>query len=357
MIGKAMFAMSACLASFFFSPASMASSAEPVDLSLYDEVPLLQGAIYETGYLPEGTFVSVNFALEASQDVQVGMDATADLTWPQALTLAWQGVPGSGWLVSRGELAAVTYLKLDLLGYEGEWQVDSRQLEVTSELGFDPLLLDGADPDAVYLDSYGEGTQMFQVQYVPFSGVTIALNVDLSIFLETTLAGAYVEHDNGTFMESEGQTVLMDVPGDGLLQVQSEYVADWDSRMDLLITPTIQVCIDIIGCYDVASFDIPIEMDSAAFLDPFEPVEYSFSLPVIETPELSHDFGALEWAWLKPGMSLSQTWGPPSSRALPEYLDPPISMSIPTRSWRIRTAMMASWSPLHPRRWGVLWAR
>lgn len=288
--------MSPSLLLLALAPGAFAYEAEPADLLLQDLVPVMTGAAYETGYIPSGSPVMLNISLQTNQEAQVTMGGVAEVTWPEALSLTWTGIPGAGKLATFAELALVTSVKIDLWGYVGEWEVDRRSLEVFAETPFDPLLLPGSVPPSVSVDTTGAALEAFEVAYEPFSGLSIGLTVDLATALATTLAGIRVEHDNGSITSAEGEVVLVEPPPDGILEITSTYVGAWTSSMDLVVRPAVVVCVDIIGCYELASFDIPIDMAdvSSPQTDPFEPVTTVFELPYLEPPEATWDFGEVE---------------------------------------------------------------
>lgn len=276
-------------------PASASAfEAEPQELLIYDQVPLLEGAVYETGYLPSGSAVSINIALQANQLADVEMGVVAGLSWPEVVTLAWEGIPGTGFLSVFGELALVTTLRLDLWGYEGEWELDRRSIDVVAETGFDPMLLAGGTPESVSVTNEGQGTSVIELTYEPFSGVSVGVLLDVRPYMEVDLAGIEVAHNGVAFMTREGETVVLDVPPDGDLEVASEYLASWYSDMDVLIVPVLQACVSYLGCYEVDAFEVSIDMDEGSFEDPFEPAIYDFPLPVMGAVEGTHDFGEVE---------------------------------------------------------------
>jgi hypothetical protein len=208
--------------------------------------------------------------------------------------LSWEGIPGTGALATYAELAAVTSISLDLWGYGGEWEIDRRSIGVGAEGTFDPLLLPGGSPSSVRVENRGLADTAFDLSWEPFSGVSIGVLVNLAPTLETLFSGFSIEQADGSLIDQDGESVLLDVPEDGRLDVTSTYSGAWTSSLDLLITPTLQVCASILGCYDVASFDLPVSLYSDTTLDRFEPQEYSFELPVFEVPDAEYDFGEIE---------------------------------------------------------------
>ena len=270
---------------------ALAYGTESQELQLQDQVTLLEGSAYETGYLPSGSPVMVNFALESAQEAQVQMGTLAELQWPEAVTLLWTSVPESGWLGLFGELSTVVYLQLDLWEYSGEWELDRQSIEVVAETTFDPLLLSDSVPDLVSISEEGQGDTLITYDFEVLTVVDIILDVDVAATLETTLLGLSVQHDD-QLQQLEAEPVVLPVPSDGYMEIESTYEAAWETAMQVLIQPGVEVCVDVLGCYEWDDvFDIPIDMGTNAFEDPFDTAEYEFLLPVMTPPDESYDFG------------------------------------------------------------------
>ncbi len=270
---------------------AFAYGTDPIPLVLEDEVAVMEGAAYETGYLPSGSPVMVNFAIEAEQIAQVEMGAQAWLEWPEAVTLIWESVPETGFLFLIGELSTVVYLKLDLWGYEGEWELDRQSIEVRTEAAFDPLVLSDSVPDYVSIDEEGQGTTVISYEFTVLEVVDIILDVDLAATMATTFAGIEINHGDQTQL-LEAESVVLDVPDNGYIEVDSTYVGAWESAMEILIQPGVEVCVAVLGCYEWDDvFDIPVDMGSNSLEAPFDTLEYEFLLPVMTPPDESYDFG------------------------------------------------------------------
>ncbi len=266
---------------------------EQQELLLEEQVLLMEGSAYETGYVPDGSPVQINFALEAIQEAQVQMGTLAELQWPDAVTLIWTSIPESGWLGLFGELSTVIYLKLDLWGYEGEWELDRTSIEVVTEAFFDPLVLSDSSPDLVSISEEGVGSTVLEYDFTVLEVVEVILDVDLAATMETTMAGMEIEHDE-IVQALEFEDTVHEVPENGYLELTSTYLASWETAMQVLIQPGVEVCIDILGCYEWDDVvDLAVDMGSNELEDSFEPVTYDFLLPVMTPPDESYDFGEI----------------------------------------------------------------
>ena len=284
-------ALSTIALALICSGQAFAYGTEPQEIRLQEQVMLMEGAAYETGDVPSGSPVMVNFALEAVQEAQVTMTTLAQLEWPEAVTLVWSGIPESGWLGLFGELSTVVYLKLDLWGYEGEWELDRQSIDVLAETTFDPFVLSDSIPDIVEISEEGQGDTLITYEFTVLEVVDIILDVDLAATLETSMAGLEITH-NDQVQYLKNEAVVLPVPSNGYIELDSTYLAGWETAMQVLIQPGVEVCVAVLGCYEWDDvFDIPIDMGSNSFEDPFDTAEYEFLLPVMTPPDESYDFG------------------------------------------------------------------
>jgi MYXO-CTERM domain-containing protein len=272
-----------------------AYSSELQDLEIVQETALLDGAIYATGFVPSGSPIGVGFTVQASQTAWVEMLGEAELTWPEALTLSWVGLEGTGWLGLLTELELVTAVQYDIAGYTGEYELDSRSISVEAETTFDPLLLPGSDQTSVTLSSEG-ALDSWSTSYSPVSVIEIVLSVTSSLTTDTTLEGLRIDHDNGESMEADAETAIFEVPDDTALDVVSEWVGLWNTALNLTVTPSVEICIDLIvytTCETLVSTDTDIELSTAKFEESFDPVAQLFPLPAMWVSPDDHDFGEL----------------------------------------------------------------
>jgi len=99
-----------------------------------------------------------------------------------------------------------------------------------------------------------------------------------------------------SWIEKAGQAGHFDVPTDepGELSLDSEYVAWLTSNLDFVFQPSAAVCVVVLGCVDVATFEIPVTLLSASEERRFAPVPADHPLPVLDVTLANHDFGELE---------------------------------------------------------------
>ncbi len=276
-------------------PAAFAFESDPAPVLLQDEADLFTSAEYATGYLPSGSPVAVQFAIEANGGAAVLMEGEGDLTWPEALTLAFTGTPGSGIFLLDASLDAVTTVQVDLsdYGYYGTFEIDRRSLAFDSATFFDPFVLDGAARDRVEVTDTSAGTELINYSYDVFTGVSLEFTASMTPTVTTGMEGVQWTANEGV-LTTENTPLFLELERAPDFAVEATYTALWDARFDLVFTPTLSVCAAFVGCIEVVRFDIPIELVSDAFEQDFPAALYRFPLPLLEAGLAQGDFGTLE---------------------------------------------------------------
>jgi len=73
--------------------------------------------------------------------------------------------------------------------------------------------------------------------------------------------------------------------------VDTTYTATWDADLDLVISPSIEACASVFGCFTVVEFDIPLTLLTDSFAQDFPTVQESFPLPLIDVGVEQADMG------------------------------------------------------------------
>ena len=270
-----------------------AYESEVQDIEIAQESELLAETLFETGFVPSGSPIAIGFTIEANQTAWVDMLADAELTWPEALSLAWDGIEGSGWLSLLTEVNLISSIQYDVGGYSGEYEIDTRSFSSEAETNFDPLLLPNSAQTSVSL-SYDEELDAWSTSYSPISVIEILVSVTASLSSDTTLEGVRVDNDGADSLESDGATALLETPDAAAIDVSSQWVGSWDTDLNLTLTPSLEICVDLVlytTCETVAETDYDVELSSSQFEESFDAVDYTFPLPWMATTPSSHDFG------------------------------------------------------------------
>lgn len=285
----------ACLVLAFAPGVAFAYESEPQELWFVDSTDVFAAAEYDTGYLPSGSPLAVRFRIESNGSADTEMAATSVLEWPDALTHSFEGVPGSGFFALVTDVSITASVYFDLFGYTGEYDVWSDGIGMEAGAEFDPLLLPGGVVQQVDIAARDAAIGPIEYEAGVFTGVSLLFSLEGVPEATASLQGRSVD-TNDSRIEVEGGYERFDVPEDdpGRLPLESTYVGLLEATLDLLLVPSLSVCVDYVGCYEVASFEIPIHLVTFEEEHRFEPVAYEHPLPSLLPPMASHDFGDVE---------------------------------------------------------------
>ncbi|MFZ5480686.1 MAG: hypothetical protein ACOZNI_28245 [Myxococcota bacterium] len=272
-------------------PAALAFESEPQDVTLLDDAELFTSVEMSTGYLPSGSPIAVEFRIDAVGGAAVAMEGQGDMTWPDALTLQMTGEPGSGMYALDTSLDAVTSVMIDLSDYGYTWssEIDRRSLVMDGYTTFDPFLLD----DRVEITDTPASLEVINYEFEVITGLELDFTADMSVVLNAGFEGVSWTLDDA-IATAEDESLLL----------QSERVADYtvpgvfrgyyDAYLDVVVTPTLSACIIVVGCWDIATFDIPISLLSDNVEQDFEGQMYVFPLPLLVPGLDAADFGDVD---------------------------------------------------------------
>ena len=265
----------------------------PQDIQLHDFVELWNGSEFDTGWLPSGSPLQVRFQIESTGGAEVEMEGVGHMGWPDGLTMAIDPTPNTGEIIVDAALEAVTSIKFDVDIYAWESEIDRRGIDVEGEAAFSPFLLTGDVPDTVEVAFEGDTNELLNWDFQVFTGVTAGIIVDLGPEAVTTFNGEnwYVD---GERLDTVGQEAWVEPLGEAYQDVGVEYVGHWNSSLDLVLNPVFQVCVDIIGCWDLVDMDIPIPLASDDFDQFFPTSTLVFPLPVMGELPARHDYGTID---------------------------------------------------------------
>ncbi len=273
--------MTLCLYALLVGPAAaFDSEAQPIDLA--QTAQIFTNATFSTGFVPSGSPLQVQFAIEANGGADVSMQGEADLSWPEALQLQFTGDPGSGLFLLDASLDAVTTIAIDLSdwGYYGTLEVDRRTLGFEGAQFFDPFVLDGAAEPRVEIVDTGAGTSIINYTYTVFSGVDLRFSADMNTVVTVGFSGEQFEA-NGVVATTENAVSVVPYERVADYDAATTYTGSWDSDLSLVITPSVEACVAIFGCVTVAEFDVPLSLLQDSFLQDFDPIDVIFPLPML----------------------------------------------------------------------------
>ncbi len=274
------------------SRSAFAFDSEPQPVDLADTAQVFTNANYSTGYLPSGSPLAVQFEVEATGGADVSMQGTALMSWPEALLLQFVGDPGSGIFLLDASLDAVTSIQVDLSdwGYSGTFEIDRRSLGFEGTSFFDPFVLDGSAEPRVEIQDPGNETNLITYTYSIFVGLDLTFSADMSTLVTVGFSGDQFQANDAIITTENAVSAASYEPvGDYL--VDTTYSATWDADLDLVLSPSIEACASVFGCFTVVEFDIPITLLTDSFAQDFPTVQESFPLPLIDVGVEQADMG------------------------------------------------------------------
>ena len=265
----------------------------PQDIPLRDFVELWNGSEFDTGWVPSGSPLQVRFQIQSSGGAEVEMDGVGHMGWPDGLTMAIDPVADTGEIIVDAALEAVTSIKFDVDIYTWESEIDRRGIDVEGEASFSPFLLTGDVPDVVEVLFEGDTNELLNWDFQVFTGVTAGITVDLGPEAVTTFTGEnwYVD---GERLDTVGQQAWVEPLGEAYQDVGVEFIGHWNSSLDLVLNPVFEVCVDLVGCWDLVDIELPIPLASDDFDQFFPTSTVVFPLPVIGELPARHDYGTID---------------------------------------------------------------
>lgn len=265
----------------------------PQDIYLHDFVELWNDSEFDTGWVPSGSPLQVRFQIESTGGAEVEMEGEGHMGWPEGLTVALDPIAETGEIVVDAALEAVTSIRFDVDIYSWESEIDRRGIDVEGEATFSPFLLSGDVPDTVEVVFEGDTNELLNWSFNVFTGVTAGITVDLGPKAVTTFNGEnwYVE---GERVDVAGDEAWVEPLGEAYQNVDIEYVAHWNSGLDLVLNPVFEVCVDIVGCWDLVDLELPIPLATDDFDQFFPTSTLAFPLPVVGDLPPRHDFGTID---------------------------------------------------------------
>lgn len=265
---------------------------EPQPLTFGDEVDVFHSAGFSTGYVPSGSPIQVQFAIESVGGARVGMDAEASLSWPDALVFDLAPEVATGELLLDASLDAVTSVAIDLSdwGYYGTFEIDRRSFGMDAYAPFEPLVLEGSAEDYVELLDPGDALQLIAYSFEIIAGLSLDFTTELHTEARAGFGGVEVRADEHSMVQ-EGQHLGIDYTPTSDRLVEVVYLAEWDAGLDLVFTPALEACSDLFGCVTVLEFDLPIALIDDTFVQDFPALFPVFPLPLLVLEPVEGDLG------------------------------------------------------------------
>lgn len=272
--------------------AALAFDSEPQSVLLQDDAELFTAAEFSSGYLPSGSPLAVEFRIEALGGGAVSMEGEGNVAWPDPVTLSFTGEPGSGIYLLDASIDAVTSVYVDLSdwGYTGTFEIDRRSMAMDGATFFDPFTLD----TRLEVTDTPQSLQVVDYSYDVFGGfASLEFDATLDLVVTANFEGVQWQVNEGT-ITSENEGVLLQPERAADFLVDGVFRALWEARMEVVFTPTMDVCASIFGCIEVASFEVPLEIVSDSFEQDMPLQAYAFPMPLLAPGIDAGDLGDVQ---------------------------------------------------------------
>lgn len=265
---------------------------EVVELEFTNRTDVFQALEYDSGIIPAGSPVGVRVYTRTRGGATTNIIADSELWWPPALTHGFVGYDEGGYFGLDTELSLNVSAVLDLSDIDLgtlEYGIWNESESFLSEAVFDGLLLPDDGPDEVVLTSRGRELGPVATQVQVFTGVSLGFSAEAAPVAEAELIAEGLATDDA-WLTSVHDTALVEVPSFS----QTRHITTWTGELlaslDLVVTPSAELCIAVVGCFQLASFDIDLPLGS--YTSALEMTEnYRHPLPEMEELPQEHDFG------------------------------------------------------------------
>lgn len=264
-----------------------------VEFVLEDEVNLFEEIAFDSGWLPSSSPVAIKFELVAEGGSLVEMEGLSWAYWPVAITHGYTPVAESGLFLLDSEIGVQVSYKIDWSGFYYEAPIWTETSVFEGEAFFDPFLLEGDDPRWTEIESEGEQQELVRFEQDVITGVSLYVAVDWRNDAYAAFSGVQFL-TNESIIDTADGIEIFDAPGAPELELDTTFTGLYLAALDVVMVPTFGICIDTIGCFDVASFDVPIPLVDKELSRDFETVRIEHPLPVLVVETRDCDFGEVE---------------------------------------------------------------
>ncbi len=267
-----------------------AFDSEPQPIDLVATADLFNAIEVSTGLLPSADSpLAVEVGIVTNGGATVEMAGEANVSWPYALQLAMTGTPESGVYTLDTSVDAVTTAYVNVFGYADTFEIDRRSLPITGDTTFSPFRLgerlEVVDAmDSLSLIDYST-TVLGVVEFRFLGSMTPVVTAGYTSLSWTA---------GGSTSNADGTPLSLGAERAPAADVEATLRGLWDARLDLVLTPSMEACIDVwvySDCFDVASFDFPIEVGGDTVEQDFPVQALHFPLPMLELGVQDGDFG------------------------------------------------------------------
>lgn len=279
-------------------PYELAEHSSPEQPVLYQDVyEILAPLAFDSGWQPAGSPIQVAIRVNAEGGAAVEMAGTSHLVWPEVVTHSQSTWEDAGLFMLDAALTADFDVQFDVLGVVWSDNLASESVSFFGEESFTPFLLPGGEPELVEVDASGPTSNLLDLEFDIFTGVSLAFRTDMRTDVVSSLAGVrktVASPQETLIIGTAGETLRFEPPSSGSLLLTSTYTGTYEALLDLVFTPVVGICVDLLGCYDLAAFDIPFPLVNGSVERDFEPILLEHGVPVMDVDTTAFDFGNVD---------------------------------------------------------------
>ena len=275
-----------------FSSAAPESS-EPQDILYADRVDAFDAVERTWGPYPSST-LGVVFEISSKGATTTEIPATSTLWWPDPLTQEIEG--GRGEHEANVVIEVAARVAFDVWGIRGSYDVWSTTLRLDAKTTFNGLLLPGSPTPSVRVEKGGAVLARRSVAIDLGSDFWLEFEADATPWMASRFQGLQIEAGSAVFAYHD-ERALHDVPESfrSSLDLRTSYVGELYSELDVVFRPTLAICEGWTGyCYEIARFDVSIEIVDTREIRTFGKDQFNFPLPWLSLRRTAHYFGEIE---------------------------------------------------------------
>lgn len=265
-------------------------ASEPADVTFTDTLDVFSFAAYDSGYLPSAdSTLAVRFQVVPSGGVLTDIPAVSSLGWDEDFQHTLEPVPDGGFFGVDTGLDFDLDVQIDVAVWDGVLDVWDTGFTISEAAMFSTFALQ--DDVRVVVDDIGT-FEPFDTSIGIIAGVSLDVAVEVRPELTSILTGTGIDTtlaDETVGIDAEGLFASFSLPEEPaeFVQVENTYHAELYNQLDLVVVPSLDLSTPI-GGFELASFDIPVELLDLLSERSFEPVVAEHPLPALgplEVPE------------------------------------------------------------------------
>jgi len=275
-------------------------------LTFHHEQRVLQDQNLDTGWRPPNGLIQVRFQFQLGGGLEATLPGDGELAWPERYDLEYVGEELGGRFGMNVGVELSARLRFDLplpgggsIDWEGDIPfVPNFDFRFGDEAQFTPFLLEGSPDRPAHVEDEVDRAELFTVDLTDLilaipgigGGVILEAGGELQADLQgnkidtLTRAGDSLRHD------AEGEVVPWPPQQNWIEEGTATYEATVQSQGTIIFVPAVYIEF-LANTWELAEFEIPVELPPRDEIWSFEPQPLDFELAHVNVSATSHDFG------------------------------------------------------------------